>query len=81
MDEEVILKSLTIKGNGTLQTLNELSQCGKKFFYSCVHLLIKSPGLEPHKNTLDTFKFFKKNKSINVLKEEVLDILTNFVDI
>ena len=82
MDEEAILKSLTMKGDGTLQSLDELSQFGKIFFYSCVHLLEKPPGLEPHKhkNTLHTFKVLSENKNICVLKKEVLHILTNFVD-
>ena len=52
----------------------------QEVFYSCVHLLIKPPGLQPQKNTLDIFKFLSEVKSINGLKEEVLDILANFVD-
>ncbi len=58
MDEESILKSLTVNGDGILQTLDGLSLCGKIFFYSCVHLLEKPLGLDPnkHKNTLNTFK-------------------------
>ena len=70
MDEEAISKSLTIKGDGILETLDDLSQCGKILFYSCVHLLEKPPGLEQHKhkNTLATlvpklsFKFYLDNR-------------------
>ena len=82
MDEESILKSLTVNGDGILQTLDGLSQCGKIFFYSCVHLLEKPLGLDPnkHKNTLNTFKFLSENNNISVSKIEVLDILGNFVD-
>ena len=82
MDEESILKSLTVNGDGILQSLDGLSQCGKIFFYSCVHLLEKPLGLDPnkHKNTLNTFKFLSENNNISVSKNEVLDILANFVD-
>ncbi len=56
MDEESILKSLTLNGDGILQTLDGLSLCGKIFFYSCDHLFEKPLGLDPnkHKNTLNT---------------------------
>ena len=82
MDEESIFKALTKNGDGTIQTLDELSQCGKIFFYSCMHLFGKPPGLEPlqHKNTLNTYKVLSENSNIGVLKNEVLDILANFVD-
>ena len=82
MDEESILKSLTLKGDGTLKDLNGLSKCGKIFLYSCVHLLLKPPELEPHKhkNTQNTYKFLSENQNLSVSKAEVLDILANFVD-
>ena len=70
MDEESILKSLTWRGDGTLKDLNGLSKCGRIFFYSCVHLLLKPEELEPHKhkNTLNTYNFLSENQNISVLK-------------
>ena len=46
MDEESILKSLTVKGDGTLVSLDELSKIGKKFLYCCLHLLTNPLELE-----------------------------------
>ena len=72
MDEESILKSLTVNGDGILQSLDGLSKCGKIFFYSCVHLLEKPLGLDPNKhiNTLNTFKFLSENNNISVSKND-----------
>ena len=82
MDEELIFKSLTMKGDGILLSLDELSKAGKKFLYCCLHLLTNPLELEPlnQKSTFNTFQFLSQNKNICVSKNEVLNILANFVD-
>ena len=82
MDEESILRALTRNGDGILLNLDGLSQCGKIFLYSCIHLLQKPPNLkvQQHNNIFETYKFLSESKNIGVQKLEVLDILGNFVD-
>ena len=77
MDEETIFKALTLKGSTRLESLDDLSQVGKKFLYACVHLLEKPKGeIHQHKNAFNTFKILEK-KNISVNRNEVL---SNFVD-
>ena len=81
MDEESIFKSLTVKNDGNLKTLDDLSYYGKVFFYSCVHLMIKKNEISPLKqNTLDTFKILSENSILKVKRHEVLNILSTFID-
>ena len=47
--------------------------------YSCIHLLLKEEGTK-NKNTYKTFLFLESNKNISVDKNEVLSVLSNFVD-
>ena len=82
MNEESILKSLTVRRDGILQNLDGLSKCGKIFFYSFVHLLENPPGHEifKHQNALHTFNVLSKNSHISISKFEFLDILGNFIE-
>ena len=70
MDQESIFKSLTVKGDGILLSLDELSKAGKKFLYCCLHLLTNPLELEPlnQKSTFNTFQFLSQNKNICVSK-------------
>ena len=64
------------------RSLNDLSQYGKIVFYACVHLMVKQKEVSPlkHKNTFNTFKILSENDNITVKRNEVLDILSKFVD-
>ena len=80
MEEEAILKGLTLKGDTKLESLDDLSKVGKYFLYACVHLMEKPKGeIYQHKNTYNTFKILE-SKNISVKRSEVLDYLSNFVE-
>ena len=81
MDEEQVLRFLTKNQTGVLSSLNDLEKCGKIFLYNCMHLLLKQdPSKIKNRNTYQTFLFLESNKNIDVEKNEVLSILSNFVE-
>ena len=76
MEEEYIFQELTENKSGKLSSLDDLGKYGKVFFYVCTHLLLGNN----HKNTYSTFKFLASNKNIKVDQNEVISILSNYVE-
>ena len=83
MEKEKLLKKMTKKEDGILNSLNDLSHVGKEFFYCCVHLLYTSQENGQHdnvfQNILPTFLQLNESKKIEINRSHVLNILESFV--
>ena len=77
-----LLKALTKDKAGVIFSLDDLDKFGKQFLYICIHLLLQDKSTEQskNKNTYRTFQFLQNNENINVNQNEVISIISNFVD-
>ena len=75
MNPKTVLKELYHSDNGRLDSLNDLTEIGKNFLFSCIHLMIQGKDPERRKVFDPTFEFFDRNPYINVTKESVYKAL------
>ena len=62
---EEVFKKLLKNESGTLSSLKDLNNCGKRFVYVLIHLLLKEDNTSAqNKDTYSTFLFLKSNKNI-----------------
>ena len=75
MNLETVLKELYHSDTGRLESLNDLTEIGKHFLFSCIHLMIQGNDPERRKVFEPTFEFFDRNPYINVTHESVYKVL------
>ena len=62
---EEVFKKLLKNESGTLSSLKDLNNYGKRFLYVLIHLLLKEDNTSAqNKDTYSTFLFLKSNKNI-----------------
>ena len=75
MNPKTVLKELYNSDTGRLESLNDLTEIGEHFLFSCIHLMIQGKDPERRKVFEPTFEFFDRNPYINVTKESVFKAL------
>ena len=75
MNSKAVLKKLYHSDTGRLENLNDLTEIGKHFLFSCIHLMIQGEDPERRKVFEQTFEFFDRNPYINVTRETVYKVL------
>ena len=76
--EESIFKVLV--KSAKLQSLNELTSVGKRFFISTFHLFLKEEGKHENRKSYKTFEILQKNPNIEISKAYCLSILSELID-
>ena len=80
VDEKSVFKALVNNEKGIFQSLNDLTDLGKRFFVCSVHLFLQE-DISKNRKCLQTFEFIEKQKTLKVSKQKCLSILSDFVNI
>ena len=75
MNAKTVLKNMYNSDTGRLEDLNDLTEIGQRFLFTCIHLMIQGRDSERRKIFEPTFEFFDRNPYIDVTQESVYKAL------
>ena len=80
IDEKTIFRALVNNEKGIFESLNDLTEVGRRFFISSVHLFLQEDDISKNRKCFQTFEFIEKQETLKISRQKCLNILSDFVN-